>query len=171
MMEGARSGMNLDPQDAKDLLNQSLLDLDALVTSSASIQDVVSMADRKRPEVVKSLRDSLPRLPEHFAQLGAIKLLNLLVAKAEFLRRAEHLVSRPYALLIDPSNSCNLQCPGCIHSKGNKDMFDWPDGLLSEEVFERFLAAYGPYAFSVTFFKLGRALSERQDAAVRQEGA
>jgi MoaA/NifB/PqqE/SkfB family radical SAM enzyme len=62
--------------------------------------------------------------------------------------------------VIDPSNGCNLACPGCVHSVGLKErqLFLWEKGLLSPGRLEAFLRAYGPYAIHLNFYNYGEPL-------------
>lgn len=81
--------------------------------------------------------------------------------KYQFLHRHEHLLARPFGLLVDPSNSCPLRCPGCLHNtyfRQHKNIIDWPEGLLSLETFELFLKQYAPYALYMHFFNWGEPL-------------
>lgn len=86
-----------------------------------------------------------------------LKVLNLLLAKYHFRERNPTLLSRPFGLVVDPANGCNLACPGCVHSRGSKELklFDWDKGLLSEERFEALLQQFGTYAVNVRFYNYG----------------
>jgi len=91
------------------------------------------------------------------AKAVTLKVLNLILAKYHFVSRSAVLVSRPFGLLVDPSNGCNLACPGCVHSSHAKSLklFDWNKGLLVEERFSQMLQRYGPYAIQVMFCNYG----------------
>ncbi|HEV1287347.1 MAG TPA: radical SAM protein, partial [Bryobacteraceae bacterium] len=91
------------------------------------------------------------------AKALALKALNLLVAKYHFQARSETLFSRPFGLLVDPANGCNLACPGCVHSEHSKSLklFDWDKGMLSEERFQALLRQYGTYAVQIMFCNYG----------------
>ncbi|NKB17514.1 MAG: hypothetical protein HC770_04475 [Pseudanabaena sp. CRU_2_10] len=95
--------------------------------------------------------------PVGYAKLLALKIANLFVARYHFIERHTKLASSPIQLMIDPSNVCQLQCPGCVHT-GNPEiskLFDWPNGFLSNESFEEFIRLYGPFAFGVVFYNYG----------------
>lgn len=95
--------------------------------------------------------------PDGYAKLLALKIANLFVARYHFIERHTKLASSPVQLMIDPSNVCQLQCPGCVHT-GNTEIskiFDWPNGFLSSETFEEFIRLYGPFAFGVVFYNYG----------------
>jgi MoaA/NifB/PqqE/SkfB family radical SAM enzyme len=93
-----------------------------------------------------------------------LKLLNLLLAKHHYLARSTTLFSRPFGLLVDPSNGCNLACPGCVQSSRAKSLklFDWQNGLLSEERFSALLARYGPYAMQIMFCNYGEPTTNQK---------
>jgi MoaA/NifB/PqqE/SkfB family radical SAM enzyme len=88
------------------------------------------------------------------------KLLNLCLAKQHFRARDAILRSRPLSVVVDPSNSCNLACPGCVHSARAKESkwFDWKPGILSAPRMMALLDRYGPTALFVTFYNYGEPL-------------
>ena len=123
------------------------------------------------PEFLKSIDDHKDNLLHSFDakadrekygavdhKLAVLKITNLLVSKYQFLRRDSRLLSKPFGLLVDPSNGCNLHCPGCVHSPTTPLKFLWPSGLMSEELFRAFLDRYGPFAFKIGFFNYGEPL-------------
>lgn len=91
------------------------------------------------------------------AKLFLLKISNLLIAKYEHAHRHVILISHPVGLLVDPSNGCGLKCPGCVHS-GKQAAWDWPPGLLKEEVFRAFLDEHGPFAFELYLANYGEPL-------------
>jgi MoaA/NifB/PqqE/SkfB family radical SAM enzyme len=95
------------------------------------------------------------------AKALTLKVLNLMLAKRELLARNTTPLSRPYGLMVDPSNGCNLACPGCVHSVTVKafKIFDWNKGLLSEALFRSFMQCYGSYAFQIMFSNYGEPLT------------
>src|SRR4051812_45922385 len=88
------------------------------------------------------------------AKALTVKVVNLLLAKRYFLARSERVGSRPLGLVIDPSNGCNLSCPGCVHSAGVQEqaLFRWDKGLLSERRLAAVLRQYGPSALHINFY-------------------
>lgn len=108
------------------------------------------------------------RLRDRFAPLAAqaltLKILNLFLARHHLERRSVSLQSRPFGLVIDPSNVCQLACPGCVHSERNEALkiFDWPNGTLSESRFATLLKIYGPYAIGAYFCNYGEPLLNLQ---------
>ena len=91
-------------------------------------------------------------------QLAVLKLCNLLVLRHQTEARNSHLVARPFGLLVDPSNSCNLRCPGCIHLSPFREEMSWPSGFLREETFAAFLAQFGPFATHINMYLSGEPL-------------
>lgn len=102
----------------------------------------------------------LRRFPSTVAKALTLKSLNICLAKYHFHARSTIVQSRPFGLLADPSNMCQLECPGCVHSPGPKELqlFDWPKGTLSEDRFFEMLKFYGPTAIGVDFFNYGEPL-------------
>jgi MoaA/NifB/PqqE/SkfB family radical SAM enzyme len=91
------------------------------------------------------------------AELFLLKVTNLLVANFEMRHRRTRLISHPVGMLIDPSNSCALRCPGCVHS-GKRDIWDWPPGLLKKDIFQTFLSEQGPFAVELYLANYGEPL-------------
>ncbi len=94
------------------------------------------------------------------AKVMTLKVLNLWLAKHHLQARSAHVGSRPFALYIDPSNSCNLGCPGCVHSTTSKEkhLFDWKPGIMSQSRLETLFQSYGPFAAHVGFYNYGDPL-------------
>lgn len=89
-----------------------------------------------------------------------IKVLNLLRARRHLHSGNTVLQSRPLGIIVDPSNTCRLACPGCVHSARSESLklFDWPDGTLPENLFSSLLKSYGPQALGVYFCNYGEPL-------------
>jgi len=98
-----------------------------------------------------------------YARMILHKIANLLVAKYQYSHRHETLLAKPFGLLVDPSNSCHLRCPGCIHNDylRRHDEVDWPEGFLSLDTFAKFLSHFGPTALHLCFFNWGEPLLNR----------
>jgi len=112
----------------------------------------------------RSKTDLFTRLRARFdtpaAQALTLKILNLCLARYHFNARSASVLSRPFGLVIDPSNMCQLACPGCVHFTRNEELkiFDWPNGTLSEDRLFALLKLYGPYAIGVYFCNYGEPL-------------
>ncbi|MEO8661015.1 MAG: radical SAM/SPASM domain-containing protein [Bryobacteraceae bacterium] len=94
------------------------------------------------------------------AQALTLKLLNICTSKYHFHARDSTLLSRPFGLVVDPSNVCELACPGCVHSERSEELkiFDWNKGTLSENRFRDLLRLYGPTAIGIYFCNYGEPL-------------
>jgi len=95
---------------------------------------------------------------KHICSLVTLKILNLLVLKYQFIRQHPFLIAKPFGLIVDPSNGCNLHCPGCVHSKNNKNKFIWTPGNLTKETYIKFIENYGPTATDIFFYNWGEPL-------------
>ena len=100
------------------------------------------------------------RFAEPAAQALALKALNICLARYHLRARGDAVLSRPIGLVVDPSNVCQLACPGCVHSDRSETLklFDWPKATLTEERFRALLKLYGPYAVGVYFCNYGEPL-------------
>ena len=76
------------------------------------------------------------------------------------MRATAAVLSRPFGLVIDPSDMCQLACPGCVHSTRSETLklFDWRKGTLSEDRLSALLRLYGPYAIGAYFCNYGEPL-------------
>ena len=103
---------------------------------------------------------------ETFAKLLALKLSNLAVSKYHFHYRHSRLSSSPIQLMVDPTNACQLGCPACVHTlnKPYAALFDWPKLSLPFDTYKKFLAGFGPYAFSATLYNYGEPLLHKRFA-------
>jgi MoaA/NifB/PqqE/SkfB family radical SAM enzyme len=115
------------------------------------------VAERWKPEMFSRLRS---RFMPPLAQALTLKILNICLAKYHFLARSAAVLSRPFGLVVDPSDMCQLACPGCVHSSRSEllNVFDWHKGTLSEDRFSALLKHYGPYAIGVYFCNYGEPL-------------
>lgn len=83
------------------------------------------------------------------------KLLNLALAESERLMRAVKVRSRPYLLIIDPCNYCNLRCPLC--PTGLNDL-GREQSMLSFEHFKHYFDPHAPYLFETYLHNWGESL-------------
>ncbi|MCP5348424.1 MAG: radical SAM protein [Pseudomonadales bacterium] len=73
----------------------------------------------------------------------------------EYRLRKIRLKGRPYILVIDPTNVCNLRCPLCPTGRleaGRKGQ------LMSLETFQRAVDDLAPWAYKVNLFNWGESL-------------
>jgi len=103
---------------------------------------------------------------EYYGRLMALKFANFAVAKWHNDNRHLRVVARPVSLMFDPSNACQLACPGCVHSKDAQVLheYDWPAGLAKIEDFRDLLRWVGPFAFNVVYFNYGEPLLNKNIA-------
>ena len=52
--------------------------------------------------------------------LIGVKVINLLIAKHEYLRSSVATCARPIGFMLDPANQCHLGCPSCVNSYNTK---------------------------------------------------
>jgi len=137
-------------------LRDVVSEIDGRIRAGAS--GILPALDAAREPLRQELRR---RIGDSAAMALALKLSNLLLAKHHFAARDTRLISRPLGLLVDPSNGCNLACPGCVQSARAKSLrlFDWKNGLLAGDRFAALLERYGPYAMQVMFCNYGEPLT------------
>jgi len=125
-------------------------------------REFLELADEVEPRLSDALAS---RAPTPLAgRLFARRLVNLAVARYHFHHRHATLASGPIQLIVDLVNNCHLSCPGCVHSSSPwmRDAYDWPNGRISEELFEEFLVRYGPRAWGVVFYNWGEPLLDKR---------
>lgn len=122
-----------------------------------STSDAASLVERFKAELYTRLR---PGFTPPQAQALTLKVLNLCLARYHFQARSTAVLSRPFGLVVDPSDMCQLACPGCVHSARSETLkiFDWRPGTLAEDRFGALLKRYGPYAIGVYFCNYGEPL-------------
>ena len=132
--------------------------IDDEVRAQRSIEPLLRLLDSCTPNVTGYFQDH--GHSKTAARALTLKTLNLCLGKYHFLGRDAMLLSRPYGLIVDPVNNCNLACPGCVHSKGSKEhhRFDWNMGFLPAERYATLLSRYGPYAIQITLCNYGEPL-------------
>jgi len=100
----------------------------------------------------------------YYAKLLYLKTSNLIVARHHYRQRHVQVASRPVSLMVDPSSSCQLQCPGCVHSSNAAftAAIEWPPGLLKMECFEALLRSHGPFATNAVLYNYGEPLLNKR---------
>jgi radical SAM protein with 4Fe4S-binding SPASM domain len=99
------------------------------------------------------------RVPRHLKSVlehsTLRKLVNLLLVEAQYRLRTTTVRGRPYILIVDPINVCNLRCPLCatgIDARGRKAMtMDW-------DIFMRIVDENAPYAYEINLYNWGESL-------------
>lgn len=114
---------------------------------------------------MSSVRSLLKRIPQYtrsarhlrsLLQHGTVKKwANVIHAEYERFARKIELNSRPYLLIIDPCNYCNLRCPLCPTGRNELGR---PQGMMSFECFRRYFDQHSPYAFEVYLHNWGESL-------------
>ncbi|MEB2343607.1 MAG: radical SAM protein [Deltaproteobacteria bacterium] len=96
----------------------------------------------------------------YFAKLLWLKATNYLISSYHQACRHLHLVSRPATLMLDPSNACQLACPGCVHSTNEQftARMLWPPGVMRPATFETLLSEIGPFALHTVLYNYGEPL-------------
>lgn len=141
---------------------------EVLASIDARIEEVVHTRGSIRP-LLEQLDSSKTAVHDFFyghldspvaARALTVKVLNLCLARYHFRARTNVVLSRPYGLVVDPVNNCNLACPGCVHSPRNKELriFDWNSGLLNADRYASLLGVYAPYAIQITLCNYGEPL-------------
>ena len=125
--------------------------------------------DEARPALYSYFAERLPSAT--IAQAFTLKVQNLCMAKHHFRQRSTTLLSRPFGLIVDPANVCNLACPGCVHSQRSKDLqlFDWQPGLLRPDCFTGLMKRNGAFAIQTTFCNYGEPLTSAHTPAFIQQ--
>lgn len=131
--------------------------IDGEIRRAESTASAAAVLENAKPDLYARLRD---RFQAPAAQALTLRILNLFLARFHFQARSVSVGSRPFGLVVDPSNVCQLACPGCVHSHRAEEfkLFDWPNGTLSEEKFSALLRLYGPYAVGIYFCSYGEPL-------------
>jgi MoaA/NifB/PqqE/SkfB family radical SAM enzyme len=142
-----------------DRLSGLLTGLESKSQNCVSLDQMLETLDASKPALFESLRKRFDSPIE--AKAVTQKILNLSLAKYHFRARSTVVLSKPFGLVADPSNSCNLACPGCVHSRQVKELklFEWNPGLMPESRLTAFLKTYGPNATHAMLCNYGEPLT------------
>ncbi|HKY23365.1 MAG TPA: radical SAM protein [Vicinamibacterales bacterium] len=111
--------------------------------------------------VVRALRavPQYTRLSRHVRSVLAHstprKVANLLLTELEYKLRATKVRGRPYILIVDPTNICNLKCPLCPTGNGTGGR---KKQLMKYETFTRVIDELAPYAYEVNMHNWGESI-------------
>jgi MoaA/NifB/PqqE/SkfB family radical SAM enzyme len=83
------------------------------------------------------------------------RLMNLLLVKLQLYLRATKLSGRPYFLVVESTNLCNLSCPLCPTGQGLKSR---PKGKMSFNDFKKIIDELGAYLYSLRMENWGEPL-------------
>ena len=91
-------------------------------------------------------------LPFSLAGLPWGKRLNILLGGAQKMLRPPFRLGRPLILQVEPTNTCNLQCPGCAQGSG---LMTRASAMMPWETYVRVIDEVKPYACIVFFWSWG----------------
>lgn len=118
----------------------------------------MSLADsflKKVPQYTRNLRH-LRAVIQHGTLL---KWVNLARVELERMLRAVEVGSRPYLLILDPCNYCNLRCPLCPTGLGDLGR---EQSMLSFEHFKKYFEPHIPYVFELYLHNWGESLINKE---------
>ena len=98
------------------------------------------------------------------SKLLTMKILNLVLARYEYFHNYPKLISRPIFIKFDPSNACQLHCPGCMHSLKYKEKNYWGADILPWDSFKKNIDSYAPYAFNCLMYYYGEPFLNNKTA-------
>lgn len=88
----------------------------------------------------------------------ARKWANLARVEMERKLRRVEVKGRPYLLIIDPCNYCNLRCPLCPTGMGELGR---AQSMMSFDCFQRYFDPHAPYLFEVYLHNWGESLMNK----------
>lgn len=141
----------------RDRIFAALAETDQQFRDCRTAISAARILDNAKPGLFALLQS---RFEHPVAQALTVKILNLFMARFHLQARSVTLLSRPFGLVVDPSNLCQLACPGCVHSARNEHfkIFDWPNGTLAESRLAALLKIYGPSAIEGYLCNYGEPL-------------
>jgi MoaA/NifB/PqqE/SkfB family radical SAM enzyme len=119
--------------------------LESATRSHRPLEDVLEALDAAKRPLAASLE----------SEALALKVLNLLLCRYHLQTRSDVVLSRPVGIILDPMNTCQMACPGCVHSHSAKGLFDWRPGRMSVDTAEALFHRFGPYALQASFCNYG----------------
>jgi len=128
---------------------------------AAASKDHETTAIRPSAQAEKALR-STPQFTRFARHARSVlkrstprRLANLLLVEAEYRLRKTRLRGRPYVLIIDPLNVCNLRCPLC--PTGTFDL-GRKAGAMDWETFTKAIDALAPWAYELNLYNWGESI-------------
>lgn len=107
-------------------------------------------------DTIERFSHKTSRLRRHLNALvrygSARKLVNIARVESERLLGREALRGRPYMLVIDPLNVCNLRCPLCPTGNGTLPL---KNGKMQRARFEELIDELAPHAVKVMLYNWG----------------
>ena len=107
--------------------------------------------------------------------LLAVKLLNLLLTKYEYLNKRINKIARPIGFMLDPANGCQLGCATCINTFNREFTASYfnpvPKGIMKEDTFDAFIDDVGLSAFSGHFYNNHEPLLNKKTPAYVKKAA
>jgi radical SAM protein with 4Fe4S-binding SPASM domain len=82
------------------------------------------------------------------------KILTLLRVESEYRLRRTVVKGRPYILIVDPTNVCNLRCPLCPTGLGEPGR---KSALMPWETFTRVIDQLSPWAYEANLYNWGES--------------
>lgn len=141
---------------------ERLLALLRSVTAQPAKREFLGAVDALRDDAHGALEAAYG--DAYYAKLLYLKATNFLVSGYHLACGHTSLASQPVTLMVDPANSCQLRCPGCVHS-GNERFVDglsWPNGVMHQDAFERLLERCGPFATNSVLYNYGEPLLNKK---------
>jgi radical SAM protein with 4Fe4S-binding SPASM domain len=90
------------------------------------------------------------------------RFLNTCLVEIQRLRKSARLLGRPYLAIVEPFNSCNLQCPLCLSGGARAYATGMKRGRMTFETFRRFVDQLGEYIMSMNLFNWGEPLLNKE---------
>jgi radical SAM protein with 4Fe4S-binding SPASM domain len=94
----------------------------------------------------------IKHIPEQF--INEIKIKNFILARAEEKQKKLYLKSKPYHLVVEPTNACNLGCPLCPTGIGAKTR---SKGVMKMNSYKRIIDELGETALEIYFQNWGES--------------
>jgi MoaA/NifB/PqqE/SkfB family radical SAM enzyme len=155
-------------------VSSELVRLAALIPGTPGKRDFARQVDALQRQCLIDLTAAYGNAA--FAKLIMLNVGNLLAARHGFYHRHTLPGGRPTQIMLDPSNTCQLQCPGCVHSpssgsrlpdpSGDRTSFEWPKGQMKPSTFDRIMSDQGPFAFASILYNYGEPLLHKQFPAM-----
>ncbi|MGF1573773.1 MAG: SPASM domain-containing protein [Sumerlaeia bacterium] len=106
--------------------------------------------------LMQRVLDKSIRPRRHLAALlryGTVRrFANVALVEAERMLGRSTVYGKPYMLVVDPVNICNLKCPLCPTGRGDLPL---RNGKMKREAFEELFQIMGPWAFKLMLYNWG----------------
>ena len=120
---------------------------------SLLIQEILDSSDYENLLEIAKKKNYLKKIHENsISTLNISKIKNFIIACVEQEQNKTNLISKPYRIIVDPTNACNLGCPLCPTGLGSSER---KKGILKLQEFKEIVDQVKDYCIEIHLYNWG----------------